>query len=91
MKVAPVEAEDLASPHPGADREVQRGIEAKLPGVGQEGGELLTGPPPLRHDAVGPPARPGGVGDDVVDDQTAPARVIHRASHQDMDLEHGLG
>lgn len=91
MKVAPVETEDLASPHPSTDREVQRGIEANLPGVGKERGELLTGPPPLRHDAVRPPARPGGVGDDVVDHQTPPARVIQRASHEDMDLEHGLG
>jgi hypothetical protein len=31
------------------------------------------------------------VGDDVVDHQTAPARVIQRASHEDLDLEHGLG
>ncbi len=90
MQVAPLQTQDLAAAHPRARGHVQRRVQARVPGVGEELGELFTGPPPLRHDTVRSPARPGGVGDGVVDDEAAPARVIQRASQEDVDFEHSL-
>lgn len=90
MQVAPVQTQDLAAAHPRAGRHVQRRVQARVPGVGEELGELFTDPPPLRHDTVRSPARPGGVVDNVVAHEAAPARVIERTSHEDVDFEHSL-